>query len=179
LSILVFTNNVNIKIGLNSNFCTTKLINIYMKYICQQCKKDFKNTQGLSMHMKYCGKPKRTFNCKQCGSEKIFKYTSTNQYCSHTCAQIARRIEKDKNWYKRKRAIANEAWQRYHSKQKSQTPPDADSKLIQEIYINCPKDYEVDHIIPISKGGLHHQNNLQYLSKKDNRRKSNKLNWSG
>ena len=149
-----------------------------MKYECKNCKKEFKNSQGLSMHIKWCRKPKKTFKCKQCGAESIFKYTSTNQYCSHKCAQIASRVTKDETWYKRKRAIANEAWQRYHAKQKSQTPKDADLKLIQSIYENCPQGHEVDHIIPISKGGLHHQDNLQYLPQSLNRQKGNKLNWS-
>lgn len=150
-----------------------------MKYECINCKSEFKNKQGLSMHTKYCGKPKRTFNCKQCGFEKLFKHTSTNQYCSHKCAQLASRVNKDEAYYKHKRAIANEAWQRYHAKQKAQTPDDADLKLIQQIYENCPAGYEVDHIVPISKGGLHHQDNLQYLPWLENRRKSNKLNGLG
>ena len=149
-----------------------------MKHECPNCKSEFKNTQGLTMHTKYCGRPKRTFNCKQCGTEKLFKYTSTNQYCSHKCAQQASIVPKDEEHYKRKRAIANEAWQRYHAKQRAQTPDDADLKLIQQIYENCPPGHEVDHIVPISKGGLHHQDNLQYLPWQTNRRKSNKLNWS-
>ncbi len=159
-------------------FCATRLINTYMKYECSNCNLKFKNTQGLTMHTKYCGKPKRTFRCKQCGAEKLFKHTSTNQYCSHKCAQVASRVEKDEAHYKRKRAIANEAWQRYHAKQRAQTPNDADLKLIQQIYENCPAGHEVDHIVPISKGGLHHQDNLQYLPWQTNRQKSNKLNWS-
>ncbi len=31
--------------------------------------------------------------------------------------------------------------------------------------------HEVDHIIPISKGGLHHQDNLQILTQQENRKK--------
>ena len=34
--------------------------------------------------------------------------------------------------------------------------------------------HHVDHIIPISKGGLHHQDNLQVLTKKENLIKGNK-----
>lgn len=46
---------------------------------------------------------------------------------------------------------------------------------IGRFYKNCPKGYEVDHIIPVSKGGLHRLSNLQYLTREDNRRKHNKI----
>jgi 5-methylcytosine-specific restriction endonuclease McrA len=127
------------------------------------------------MHKKYCGRPKNTFTCKTCEKEKPINYHSTNQYCSTKCAQIASRAERTEEWYKRKRAVANEAWARYEARKRNQTPPDADIKVIQEIYKNCPEGYEVDHIIPISKGGLHHQDNLQYLTAEENRKKGNKI----
>ena len=47
--------------------------------------------------------------------------------------------------------------------------------VIKQIYLDCPKGYEVDHIIPISKGGLHHEDNLQYLTISENRRKGNRM----
>lgn len=69
----------------------------------------------------------------------------------------------------------NEAWARYMAKRRNQTPPDVDIEALQEFYRNCPEGYEVDHIIPISKGGQHTLENLQYLTISDNRRKSNKI----
>lgn len=47
---------------------------------------------------------------------------------------------------------------------------------IKQFYIDCPKGHEVDHIVP-QKGdrvtGLHVMENLQYLTKAENREKSN------
>jgi 5-methylcytosine-specific restriction endonuclease McrA len=42
---------------------------------------------------------------------------------------------------------------------------------IAEFYKNCPEGYEVDHIVPIYKGGIHHLINLQYLTPEENRKK--------
>lgn len=54
----------------------------------------------------------------------------------------------------------------------------ADLEEIKNIYSNCPKGFEVDHIIPIQGVdvcGLHCKYNLQYLSMSVNRSKSNKF----
>ena len=74
-----------------------------------------------------------------------------------------------------KRAIKRECWARYDAKKKYNTPHDEDLTLIKEFYQNCPIGYEVDHIIPVSKGGLHSISNLQYLTKTENRKKGNKI----
>lgn len=55
---------------------------------------------------------------------------------------------------------------------------------IRMIYKNCPDGYEVDHIVPIKAVdennnyfacGLHVPWNLQYLTKRDNQRKGNRI----
>lgn len=53
-----------------------------------------------------------------------------------------------------------------------------EKKLIGRFYKNCPEGYQVDHIIPVSRGGKHILSNLQYLTPDENRRKSNKLDWN-
>lgn len=65
---------------------------------------------------------------------------------------------------------------------KNFTPEDADKPLIKRLYKEASRltietgiKHEVDHIIPVSKGGLHHQDNLQILVWFENRRKGNKI----
>jgi len=50
-------------------------------------------------------------------------------------------------------------------------------ECIRQFYLNTPKGYEVDHIIPLSKGGQHVISNLQYLKTKENRQKGSSLSW--
>ena len=61
---------------------------------------------------------------------------------------------------------------------KKQLTSDADFDIIKSIYEECRRlsletgiPHEVDHIVPISKGGLHHQDNLQILTMSENRKK--------
>ncbi len=71
---------------------------------------------------------------------------------------------------------------RYRATKLNQTPPDADMKKIGVFYAEATRlsketgiRHDVDHIIPISKGGLHHQGNLQVLTKTENCSKGAKL----
>lgn len=117
---------------------------------------------------------------KKCPSKSCLfcnKLHKNKYYCSQDCAHNDRKIPISEERLKKRRLKILVAVRRYQAKKLRQTPDDADDCKIKEIYANCPEGYEVDHRIPISKGGLHHQDNLQYLLMSDNRRKSNKLNW--
>jgi hypothetical protein len=60
----------------------------------------------------------------------------------------------------------------------NRTPIWADLDEINSFYLNCPKGYHVDHIIPLQGkmvSGLHVISNLQYLTIKDNLIKHNKF----
>ena len=64
---------------------------------------------------------------------------------------------------------------------KQRTPAWADRQKIVEFYKNCPQGYQVDHVIPLRGefvSGFHIAENLQYLTAKENRNKSNKYDLS-
>ena len=97
-----------------------------------------------------------------------------------------RKMEKKRNAKpKRKldqRAVASER----RVKKLGNKPPKSwgavDQEKIKEIYRlsawltkNRKQNYAVDHIIPVSKGGAHHQKNLRVLTENTNGRKGNKL----
>jgi len=124
--------------------------------------------------------------CKVC-SKKFRPTLSRTTFCSQSCSATfnnkvhVKRIKKEKPpklpkvkkvyseaELKAKRVSAVQA---YRQRKYSATPIDVDRKLIQTIYENCPKGYEVDHIIALSEGGPHHQDNLQYLPAMVNRKK--------
>ena len=78
-------------------------------------------------------------------------------------------------WKKRNPGKSNHYTVLRRMRIKNQVPENADLEAIREFYKNCPKDMEVDHITPVSKGGLHTIENFQYLTPEENRIKSNKL----
>lgn len=59
----------------------------------------------------------------------------------------------------------------YRARKKNLLSEDADLELIRKIYESRPEGYHVDHIKALANGGLHHQNNLQYLPASENCRK--------
>lgn len=78
---------------------------------------------------------------------------------------------------------ANEA--KHRARKIRATPKWLSKEQIKEMalfYKNCPKGYEVDHIVPLrgkDVTGLHVPWNLQYLTTSDNCQKSNKLDLEG
>ena len=145
-------------------YCSATIKSKWAKKFCNSsCAASFNNT-GLRRH----GNTKPC--CLFCGLETK---ASNRKYCSIECTAKHKTFRTAEE-----RARLNRLnFMNYHTKKKNQTPCDADPEKIKEIYLNCPPGYEVDHIIPISKGGLHHQDNLQYLTVFENRSKGNKLDW--
>lgn len=52
---------------------------------------------------------------------------------------------------------------------------DQERAMMFEFYMQCPKGFDVDHIIPISKGGKHSLENLQWLEAIKNKIKKDKI----
>ena len=118
---------------------------------------------------------------KQAISVKAKKYREENKQAISVKAKKYREENKEKeservrNHYQRNKSSyrARDAIRR--ADMLAATPDDADLKIIRLIYENCPDGYEVDHIVPIDRGGLHHQDNLAYLPMSINRSKGTKL----
>lgn len=124
--------------------------------------------------------------CEACGETQDGKFGS-GRFCDKSCIASYANSKRKKRRGRRRRkgpkkkptaaqlkARAKRRAARYRKRKKRQTPKDANLVLIKQIYEHCPKGYEVDHIKPLSKGGLHHEDNLQYLPASINRKKGNK-----
>ncbi len=136
------------------------------KFCNSSCAASFNNSKSPKIIAK-------THNCPRC--DKIVK-TKDGKYCSFECYDIHRRKYKTyEECVEAKRKNVRAVSANYRARLRNQTPADADLNAIKQFYINCPPGYEVDHIVPISKGGLHILENLQYLTATENRQKSNKL----
>lgn len=117
--------------------------------------------------------------CKECDNKYQKKYYRDN---------IEERREKNiryhrKTYKKLAGYYAENAMRRYACKLK-QTPHDINLDIVKEIYYIRDiitrfkgEQYHVDHIIPLSKGGLHYEDNLQILKASINRSKSDKLDY--
>lgn len=122
--------------------------------------------------------------CEFCGDifrQHPFRITNENwnriRFCSHKCSMDSRYLGED-----HKRAVANAIAARRRSRMKKCLDPDRNEDTIKQIYekartlsLETGVPHEVDHIIPISKGGKHHENNLRIITQSENRKKGSKL----
>lgn len=129
--------------------------------------------------------------CVECSRAYSLKYQKDNkEYAANRNKEsrkrhLAKRKSEVRRWYRRNKHknAAKQAARRAYLLQA--TPKWADLKAIESIYAESRrlsrktrKRHEVDHIIPLrgkNVCGLHVENNLQILTKKENRIKSNKF----
>lgn len=151
----------------SSNKVCKYILNTYKRKLCGTCLiiKDLlefnsnkSNTDGLFDICRVCSVQKsREYRIN---NRDASRKSSLNNYYTHRDSYISRAIQ-----YKTHRKFATPSW--------------ANLDKIKEIYANCPVGYQVDHIIPLQGklvSGLHIETNLQYLTKEENNRKSNKYN---
>lgn len=107
-------------------------------------------------------------SCKSCKDSQNTKYRSKNR-ASYLEYLKQYRISHAGEYRARAR--------KYNLAKAKRVPSWADLEKIKQIYVECPKGFHVDHIIPLQGelvSGLHVENNLQYLLPQDNLSKSNK-----
>ena len=102
------------------------------------------------------------------------KWSEINRKYKNQCSQKC--YQKYKTLYNKK---ANELRKRRKHFIELATPNNIEiQEQLKNIYMNRPKNYDVDHIIPLNHPlvcGLHVPWNLQYLTKEANSKKSNKF----
>lgn len=122
--------------------------------------------------------------CSDCSKSKYKDYYSNNKdkvidkvkeyYSTHK----EQKAEYSRNYQINNKEIINFHASKRRAANLQAIPQWADLNKIKEIYANCPEGYQVDHIYPlqgVNSCGLHVENNLQYLTVKDNNTKYNKL----
>jgi 5-methylcytosine-specific restriction endonuclease McrA len=146
---------------------------------------------------KKCNSTKKhvsSYSCVTCANERNLHKLYNSELMSKY-----RTKEKVKLYWENNKEKAKEIDDRYNSSDKgkiansnksakrrasvrNQLPDDANFDIIKKIYEECRKlsvstgiPHEVDHIIPIAKGGLHHQDNLQIITMTENRKKGSKI----
>lgn len=126
---------------------------------------------------------KETLYCENCGREfTVSRFRAINEkwklrFCSHSCSSKFRFLGED-----HKRAVLNSIAARRRCRMRDAFDETADQQKINEIYCEakCLTEetgipHEVDHVIPISKGGKHHEDNLRIITMSENRKKHNKI----
>lgn len=121
--------------------------------------------------------------CENCGSPFVvsrFRAISEKwkrSFCSHSCSTKFKYLGED-----HKRAVLNSIAARRRCRMKDAFDETANQEKINGIYCDAKQltektgiPHEVDHIIPISKGGKHHENNLQIITMSENRKKHTKI----
>lgn len=139
------------------------------KIICSLCNEE-KDASEYYLHSN--NKPRK--QCKICYNKKAK---------SKTKEQIVKVTKKYRETHKELVRLRSNNWRinnlkydafraaLYRARKSRQTPNWANVEKIKEIYLNCPKGFHVDHIVPLKGNivsGLHVEYNLQYLPAIDN-----------
>lgn len=144
-----------------------------------KCTKCHIEKQEVDFYIHSNGKPRK--QCKCCileNNRKNFNPVQALQYAkNYRDANYELCLERTRKWIKNHPQYNSYRQQLYHTRKTNQTPKWADLDKIKDIYLNCPKGFHVDHIVPLkgkTVSGLHTHNNLQYLTQRENCSKGNR-----
>ena len=141
-----------------------------IKKICKICNISFKDT-SFRKHKLYCSNKCRNKFKMNNKARKLFNLNYKKSGRKSLINKRYANTEKGRLTNSHNNALR-------HSRKLKAVPKWANIEKIREIYRNRKKGYHVDHIIPL-KGenvcGLHVENNLQYLTAKQNIMKGNKF----
>ncbi len=113
---------------------------------------------------------------KEKNKEVIQKYRENNKEKIKLTVKRWQKLNKEEQRPKRAAILA-----KYRASKLQAVPPWLGRELkseIKQIYIDCPKGYQVDHIVPLQGKnirGLHVPWNLQYLTAEENQIKGNRF----
>lgn len=151
-----------------------------MPFYCQRCRKDPIPYEDIILRRLL---PKEIEKKKTEIRELIRRYQDNKKLADQHVAYIEdgkkKRAEYQKEYFeteKGKEAKAN-GWKKraLNLKKALEGIPDYEKDLVKDFYYNRPDGYEIDHIIPISKGGKHRLDNLRYIKAEDHRSKFDKI----
>ena len=126
----------------------------YYGKVCPKCSTSLRNLGG---------------GCVKCNRDKARERARNNPKDTR---------ERQKRFYQENKAYKHAQGRKYYAAKTNAVPGWADLKAIQQIYENCPKGMEVDHIYPLrgrTVCGLHVEDNLQYMTPEENRRKGRSI----
>lgn len=150
---------------------------------CSKCKQEL---SAESFYKQKDGKFGLTSRCKVCVQKSNTTWKEANPDKAKQAQQHWVKEHKElclsrtREW--RKSNLQYDAFRArtYRARKQQQLPTWANLNKIKHIYLNCPKGYHVDHIIPLKgllASGLHVETNLQYLPAKENLSKRNLYGW--
>lgn len=150
------------------------------KYCCRKCANSRVRSDEVKQKISKAVKQgiqsgKIPTGCKKGIKHKIPRTKEHAEKISNNA--IRRWDEKGRKTLAQKRAGVKASVYAYRARKRNAIPTDADLGIIKKIYESAPEGYQIDHIVPLSKGGLHHQDNLQYLPAKENQSKNNRLDY--
>lgn len=156
----------------------------YYKSKCKICLKEYQK-QWYEDNKKWCKEYRRDNKERTAEYDRLYyekhkeryhKYNKwwyenhKDRYCKRYQDNKEYMSEQHRRYKENNKFKINALTAKYRATKKNQIPLDADLEKIAYIYQVCEamnwiseEKYEVDHIKPISKGGLHHQDNLQIL----------------